>query len=82
MPDSIVHSRRRVRPEPDAALVAAAKMYGTAAEAGTRRLIQTDAPQAELWSFYKSLGEFGSFVDWLKNAASRVRMNRDRKSVV
>lgn len=74
MPDSIVHSRRRVRPEPDAALVAAAKMYGTAAEAGTRRLIQTDAPQAELWSFYKSLGEFGSFVDWLKNAASRVRL--------
>lgn len=74
MPDSIVHSRRRWRPRRDDSIVAAAQVYGSTSEVGTRRLIQTDGAQAELWSFYSALGEFGSFVDWLKNAASRVRI--------
>ncbi len=70
MPDSIVRSRHRRSDS----IVASAQIQSSIADLGARNLFGAKPAQWELWSFYAALGEFGAFVDWLKNAISRVRI--------
>lgn len=67
MPDSIVRAPRAVTAS--AALVT----DGYITDRG-RPIFQNSAPQLELWRMYDTIGEYGSFVDWMCSAGSRVRL--------
>ena len=63
---------RRQPASPARALTAAASL-GSAAF-GARNYLTSIAAEDEMWSFYYTLGEFASFVDWMARAMSRVRL--------
>lgn len=74
MPDSIARRRRGTADQAPAVLTAASQIYSSVNAMASRTLNRPDASEDELWAFYDALGEYAGFVDWVKNAASRVRL--------
>lgn len=86
MPDSVIAHRRASaevvrRKDSRDRLTASAALFSSDIDSGAyRAVLANTALEGELWSFYYTLGEFGSFVDWMSRAMSLVRLGAAEQS--